>query len=159
MKNNYLKRRPFSLLIIIILFFSLQGCGDDNNDPMTFLEKYDDTSWKFNDTNTGGILYARINNNEINPFEIWLSLIENSCFIFDSIADDGNVEVLENTESKFEIKVVDNPKEFSIITLVVNGSLLTAVNEDFEDGISVEKNIFVLLKTSDDLSDLDICAI
>ncbi len=147
------------MIWLIVLTFSLQSCSDDNEDLITFLEKYDNTAWKFTDVTTGGILYAKINNIQNNPFEIWLSLFRNSCFIYEGLADDGTVEVLENLENKLEIKIIDNPQEYSIITLTIIGDTLTATNEDFEEGISVDKNTFILLRTSDDLDNLKICVL
>lgn len=147
-------------LLLIFLLVNLQACSEDGTEDLkTFLETYDDTSWKFTDSNTGGILYAKINNNLTNPFEIWLSFFKDSCFIYQSLEDDGTIEVIENSESKLEIKIVDNAQEYSIITLMIVGNTLTATNEDYEDGALVDKNIFILLKTSDDLSNLEICTL
>lgn len=159
MKNLIFKNKLFVVIWLIVLSFSFQSCGDDSEDLKTFLEKYGNTTWKFNEVTAGGILYAKINNIQSNPFEIWISLFDNSCFIYESLGDDGTVEVLENSENKLEIKIIDNAQEYSIITLTIVGDTLTASNEDFEDGVSVDKNTFILLRTSDDVDNLELCVL
>jgi hypothetical protein len=158
MKTLLLKHRILSLFVLFVLAISLYGCSDDNG-ITTFLESQANTTWKFTDTTTGSILYAKINNDETNPFEFWLSIADVGCFIHDSVADDGTVEILENTKNKLVIKVVESAQAYSTITLTVVGDILTAISEEFEDDISIDKNIFILNKTLDDLNGLEICAV
>jgi len=160
MKTLFFKHRILSVLILLVLSISITGCSDDET-IKSFLEKQADTDWKFNEPLTGAILYVTINNNQVNPFEIWFSIIEEACFIHESIGDDGTVEILENSANELKIKVVDdgNPAEYSIITFTVNGDILTVVNEDYEDGVLEEEDLFIFQKTSDNLDDLNICPI
>ena len=160
MKTLFFKHRILSVLILLVLSISITGCSDDET-IKSFLEKQADTDWKFNEPLTGAILYVTINNNQVNPFEIWFSIIEEACFIHESIGDDGTVEILENSANELKIKVVDdgNPAEYSIITFTVNGDILTVVNEDYEDGVLEDEDLFIFQKTSDNLDDLNICPI
>ena len=85
--------RVFGLLAILTLF--LASCSDDGDDGTSFLEKHGGTTWKFSVDE--GTIYAQINSSESNPFEIWVSLFE-ACYIYESISDTGNIQVLENNE-------------------------------------------------------------
>jgi len=158
MKTLFLKHRILSFLILLVLAVSLNGCSN-SDEITTFLENQANTVWKFKDPTTGETLYAKINNDQANPFEIWISLPEISCFIHDSIADDGTIEILENTKNKLVIKIIESADTYSTITLTVINDILTAVSEDFEEGISVDKLIFILKKTLDNVDDLEICAV
>jgi hypothetical protein len=160
MKTLFLKSRILSILILLVLSISINGCSDDET-IKSFLEKQANTDWKFSEPNLGAILYVAINNNQANPFEFWFSILEETCFIHESINDDGNVEILENSANKLIIKVVDdgNPAEHSIITFTVNGDILTVKSQDFEDGVLEDEDLFILQKTSDNLDDLTICPV
>ena len=157
MKIKFLKFKILSIFALLVLSVSLNGCSDDDDEIVSFLENNANSSWKFSDSNAGTTLYVQINNNELNPFEIWISFLENSCFIHESINDDGTPEILENSKNEIVIKVIDNSHEYSIFTLTVNGDTLTVLSEYYEDEVLVEEEIFIFLKTSDSLSDLEIC--
>ena len=75
-----------------VLSISINGCSDDET-IQSFLEKQANTDWKFSEPNSGAILYVSINNNQANPFEIWFSILEEVCFIHESINDDGRCRV------------------------------------------------------------------
>ena len=149
-----LKFKAFGLLLLMV--FSLVSCSDDgDDDPSSFLETNGGTVWKVEQE--GISIYAQINNSESNPFEIWATFGEGGCYIHESINDDGNVEVLENTENKLKLRVDDDVDEYTILTLTIRGDVLTVVSEYFEDGQSVEKETFPLKKTNDDPDDLPLC--
>jgi hypothetical protein len=158
MKKLILKNKVLSILILLVLSVSLNSCGDDNS-IKSFLEKYGDTDWKFSEPTIGETLYVRILNDSSNPFDIWFSVAEAGCFIHESLGDGGTVEVLENTENGFKIKVVDdgNPSEYAIFTFTVTADILTIKSEFFEDDILDDQQLFVLQSTTDDLDGLNIC--
>jgi hypothetical protein len=154
MRTKMLKFKAFGLLLMMV--FSLISCSDDDNDdPSTFLETNGGTVWTI--AQGGASIYAQINNNESNPFEFWASFGEEGCYVHESINDEGNVEVLENTENKLKVRVDDDETEYTILTLTVTGNVLTVQSEYFEDGQSVEKEIIPLQKTNDNTDDLEIC--
>jgi hypothetical protein len=159
MKTLFLKHKIISFFLIISLAVSFNGCGSDSDERLTFLENHADSEWKFSDDNIGVTLYVKINNSQTSPFEFWISILDELCYIHESIDDDGNVEILENTENKLVVKIIDNPDEYSIITLTVSGTILTVMSENFEDGVLEDTDLFILSKTSDNLEDLEICVI
>ncbi len=160
MKTLFLKHRILSILTLLVLTVSLSSCGNDDA-IKSFLQKQADTSWKFAEATTGQTLYARINNSEVNPLDVWFSVIEQACFLHQKLSDDGTIEVLENSENELKLKVVDdgNPTEYGIFTLTVNGDILTVKSEFYEDDILQDQEVFILQKTSDDVDELDICPV
>ena len=154
MRAKMLKFKAFGLLLMMV--FSLVSCSDDgDDDPATFLETNGGTVWSF--ALGGESIYAQINNNESNPFEFWANIGDGGCYIHQSINDEGNVEVLENAEKKLQVRVDESEDEYLILTLTVNGNLLTVQFEYFEDGISDGKDTIPLTKTDDDPDDLELC--
>ena len=154
MRAKMLKFKAFGLLLLMV--FSLFSCSDDgNDDASTFLETNGGTVWTI--SQDGASIYAQINNSESNPFEFWASLGEEACYVHESINDEGNVEVLENTENKLEVRVDDDENEYTILTLTIRGNVLTVEFEYFEDGQSVEEETIPLQKTSDNTDDLELC--
>ena len=154
MKSKMLKFKAFGLLLMMV--FSLVSCSDDDDDgPSNFLETNGGTVWSF--VLDGEGIYAQINNNESNPFEFWATLGEGGCYVYQSINDEGNVEVLENTEDRLQVRVDDDEDEYLILTLTINGNLLTAKFEYFEDGISEGAQVIPLTKTSDNPDNLELC--
>lgn len=151
MRAKMLRFKAFGLILMMV--FSFISCSDD--DASTFLETNGGTVWKVNQS--GASIYAQINNNESNPFEFWATFGEGGCYIHESINDEGNVEVLENTEDSLKVRIDEDENEYTILTLTVRGDILTVQSEYFEDGQSVEKEIIPLTKTSDDPDDLLLC--
>lgn len=152
MKTKMLGLRVFGLLAILTLFLS--SCSDDGDDGTSFLEKHGGTTWKFSVDE--GTIYAQINSSESNPFEIWVSLFE-ACYIYESISDTGNIQVLENNENKVVIRIDEGPSEYSLLTLSVTGDALTIQSAYYEDGVLEEEDFFILQKTSDNVDDLELC--
>ena len=152
MKTKMLGLRVFGLLAILTLF--LASCSDDGDDGTSFLEKHGGTTWKFSVDE--GTIYAQINSSESNPFEIWVSLFE-ACYIYESISDTGNIQVLENNENKVVIRIDEGPSEYSLLTLSVTGDALTIQSAYYEDGVLEEEDFFILQKTSDNVDDLELC--
>lgn len=150
-----LKVFSFTLLMII----AVASCSDDGDDDViTFLDKHGDTQWKFQDPNSDTVLYLRINDSQTNPFELWLTFLANSCFVYQSVEDDGTPEILENTENKLVIRVDESNDEYTIVTLTVSQNVLTVTNEDYENGELDEENIVILFANQDDISNIEICA-
>ena len=149
-----LKFKAFGLVLLMV--FSLVSCSDDgDDDASSFLEANGGTVWTV--AQGGASIYAQINNNESNPFEFWASFVEGGCYVHESINDDGNVEVIENTENKLKVRVDDDVDEYTILTMTITGDILTVQSEYFEDGQSVEKEIIPLKRTSDNTDDLLLC--
>jgi len=154
MRAKMLKFKAFGLLLMMV--FSLVSCSDDgDNDALTFLETNGGTVWEV--SQEGISIYAQINNSESNPFEWWATFGEGGCYLHESINDDGNVEVIENTENKLKLRIDDDENEYTILTLTIRGDALTVHSEYFEDGQSVEEETIPLKKTSDDTDDLELC--
>ena len=150
-----LKVLSFTLLMI----FAVVSCNDDDDDNMvSFLDKHGDTQWKFQDPNSDTVLYLKINDSQANPFELWLTFLANSCFVYQSVEDDGTPEILENTENKLVIRVDESNDEYTIVTLTVSQNVLTVTNEDYENGELDEENIVILFANQDDIDNIEICA-
>jgi len=150
-----LKVLSFTLLMI----FAVVSCNDDDdNDVVSFLDKHGDTQWKFQDPNSDTVLYLKINDSQANPFELWLTFLANSCYVYQSVEDDGTPEILENTENKLVIRVDESNDEYTIVTLTISQNVLTVTNEDYENGELDEENIVILFANQDDIDNIEICA-
>ena len=147
------------LSISLLMIFALAACNDDDDgDMISFLDKHGDTQWKFQDPNSDTVLYLRINDSQANPFELWLTFLANSCYVYQSVEDDGTPEILENTENKLVIRVDESNDEYTIVTLTVSQNVLTVANEDYENGELDEENVVILFANQDDISNIEICA-
>ncbi len=147
------------LSISLLMIFALASCNDDDDDNMlSFLDKHGDTQWKFQDPNSDTVLYLRINDSQANPFELWLTFLANSCYVYQSVEDDGTPEILENTENKLVIRVDESNDEYTIVTLTVSQNVLTVASEEYENGELDEENIVILFANQDDISNIEICA-
>ena len=150
-----LKVLSFTLLMI----FAVLSCNDDNDDDIvSFLDKHGETQWKFQDPNSDTVLYLQINDSQTNPFELWLTFLANSCYVYQSVEDDGTPEILENTENKLVIRVEESNDEYTIVTLTISQNVLTVTNEDYENGELDEENIVILFANQDVISNIEICA-
>lgn len=157
MKAIMLKFKALGLFAMMAMaLFSCSDDDDDNDASKSFLEKHGGTVWKFEEPVSGAAIYAQINNTESNPFEIWISF-DGNCFIYESITDAGNVEVLENTENKVVIRIDEGPSEYSILQLTVTGDVLAVNSKFYEDGQLDDDETFVLQKTNDNPDDLVEC--
>ena len=147
------------LSISLLMIFALAACNDDDDgDMISFLDKHGDTQWKFQDPNSDTVLYLRINDSQANPFELWLTFLANSCYVYQSVEDDGTPEILENTENKLVIRVEESNDEYTIVTLTISQNVLTVANEDYENGELDEENVVILFANQDDISNIEICA-
>lgn len=150
-----LKVISFTLLMIL----AVVSCNDDGDDAVvSFLDKHGESQWKFQDPNSDTVLYLKINDSQTNPFELWLTFLANSCYVYQSVEDDGTPEILENTENKLVIRVEETNDEYTIVTLTVSQNVLTVTNEDYENGELDEENIVILFANQDDISNIEICA-
>jgi hypothetical protein len=148
-----------TLSVLLLMIFALVACNDDDDDDMiSFLDKHGGTQWKFQDPNSDTVLYLRINDSQINPFELWLTFLANSCYVYQSVEDDGTPEILENTENKLVIRVEESNDEYTIVTLTISQNVLTVANEDYENGELDEENVVILFANQDDISNIEICA-
>ena len=147
------------LSITLLMIFAVVSCNDDDDDNMvSFLDKHGETQWKFQDPNSDTVLYLKINDSQANPFELWLTFLANSCYVYQSVEDDGTPEILENTENKLVIRVDESNDEYTIVTLTVSQNVLTVTNEDYENGELDEENIVILFANQDDIDNIEICA-
>ena len=147
------------LSLTLLMIFAVASCNDDDDgDIVSFLDKHGDTQWKFQDPGSDTVLYLRINDSQTNPFELWLTFLANSCYVYQSVEDDGTPEILENTENKLVIRVDESNDEYTIVTLTVSQNVLTVISEDYENGVLDEENIVILFANQDDISNIEICA-
>ena len=152
--------RAFKVLsFTLLMILAVVSCNDDDDDNMvSFLDKHGDTQWKFQDPNSDTVLYLKINDSQANPFELWLTFLANSCYVYQSVEDDGTPEILENTENKLVIRVDESNDEYTIVTLTISQNVLTVTNEDYENGELDEENIVILFANQDDIDNIEICA-
>ncbi len=150
--------RPLKMLSLsLLMIFAVAACSDDEDDVTSFLDKHGNTQWRFQDTDSQTVLYLRINDSQTNPFELWLSLLQSTCYVYQSVEDDGTPEILENTENKLVIRVDESNEEYTIVTLTISQQVLTVVSEDYENGELDDENIVILFANDDDISNLEIC--
>ena len=157
MKVKMSKFRIFGLLALLTVSLSFVSCSDDGDKVKSFLETHGDTVWKFMAPFDGGSIYVQINDDATNPFEIWFSISEEACFIYESIEDDGSPEIIESSENKIVIKITESATEYVLITMTVSGNTLTILSEVFEDGELDDEERIILIKTTDNVDDLEIC--
>jgi hypothetical protein len=153
MKATQLKLKVFGLLAMLTL--SLVSCSDDGKSA-DFWEKNGGTTWKY--AESGGTIYARINSSESNPIEVWASLFD-ACYIYETFASAGDVEVLENKEHKVVIRIDESDTEYTILEMRISGDVLTIASEIYEDGALSEDEVFILVRTTDDVDNLELCDI
>lgn len=154
MKSKMLKFKAFALSLVLVL--TLFSCSDDGDDAKTFLEENGGTVWKL--TLGGESIYAQINNSESSPIEFWVpSEYEDNCYENETVIGIGGVEILENTENVFKVKVEDGENDYIIMTFTITGSVLTIKYEYFEDGELDDTQTLPLQKTDDDPDDLPLC--
>ena len=144
---------------MLALSVSFISCSDDDDDDKqsSFLENHAGSLWNFSEEISGTSLYLRINSSESNPFELWLKWPGTSCYEHEGVDDSATPEILENTKNTLKMKVVDSSSEYTIVTLSVSGDFLTIDYEYYEDGSMVEEEGVILARSSDKVSDLQLC--
>ena len=156
MKSQILKFKTFALIAMIS--FSFTACSDDDEeDDKSFLETHGGTVWNLGDPADGFSVYAQINNNESNPFEIWFYDESNECYLYQRITDEGSPEVIENRENKVEIRIGGETGSYAILTMTVSGDILRVELDTYEEGVLVDDEKFILQRSSDNVSDLVVC--
>ena len=79
------------------------------------------------------------------------------CYLYEKISNEGSPEVLENRENKVEIRIGDESGDYGILTMTVSGDILRVELDSYEDGEMVEEERFILNRSSDNASDLNVC--
>lgn len=157
MKAHMLRLKAFAMIALIS--FSFVGCSDSgDDDEKSFLETHGGTVWKLGEPEDGFSVYAQINSTESNPFEIWVYDETGECYEYQSITDEGSPEVIENRESKVQIRIEDDSGEYIILTMTISGDILRVELDYYEDGVLDDEVQFVLQRTSDNIDDLTVCA-
>jgi hypothetical protein len=158
MKAHMLRIKAFALIALIS--FSFVACSDDDNDDdeKSFLEAHGGTVWKFGEPEDGLSVYSKINSSITNPFEIWLYNVEGECYRYESITDEGSPEVIENRENKVQIRIGGNTGNYGDLTMTISGDVLRVELDNYEDGVLVDSEKFILQRTSDSTDALEICA-
>ena len=137
--------------ILLGLSVCLSSCSDDD-EPQTFLEKYDGTKW----TTIGNIPkpdYFRIKNNKSKFMDQWYYTITNDCFIYyDNSILPGSFEITENSGDTFIIKTteIEFPKTY---TFTIQGEYLNILYQKEGDSDLTT----LLKKTTEDVDNLPIC--
>jgi len=144
MKTKILKHRFLYLFILLGLTISFNGCSDDDDEPQTFLEKYDGTKWVFN----GEDIYIRIVDNTSIILEEWY--FDGDCYEYDTF-NYGSLEIIENSKNKLVIQITDDG-EIETLSFTVEGDVLTVVVTD-DDGFET----ISLLKTTVNVDEFEIC--
>lgn len=158
MKTQFLKFRIFALIALFSLSFT--ACSDDDeDDDKSFLEVHGGTVWNLGEPEDGFSVYAQINNNESNPFEIWVYDDSNDCYLYQKITDEGSPEVIENRENKVEIRIGGDTGQYGLLTMTVSGDILRVELDTYDDGVLVDSEKFILQRTSDNVADLEICQV
>ena len=143
MKTKILKQKFLYFFILLSLTVSFNGCSDDD-EPQTFLEKYDGTKWTFN----GEGMYIRIIDNTNIILEEWY--LDGDCYEYDTF-NDGIIEIIENSTNKLVIQVTDDG-EIETLTFTIEGDVLTVVITDVDGFETVS-----LIKTSVNVDEFEIC--
>ena len=142
MKTKILKNKFLYFFILFSLTIAFTSCSDD--EPRTFLEKYDGTTWGDDS------IILKFRNNTSNPIETWV-LFDN-CWYYGSIADDVEIEIVENSQDRLILKLT-NESFTERVTIILEGDELKLVDV-FED----ETTTFYFGKSTVNVNDLLICS-
>jgi len=155
MKTYFLKFKTF--ILIALISFSFVSCSGDEEEEKSFLETHGGTVWKIGEPVDGFSVYAQINSTANNPFEIWVYDEVRDCYEYQKITDDGSTEVIENRENKVQIRIADDSDEYVMLTMTISGNILRVELDYYEDGVLDDEVQFILERTSDNISDLNVC--
>lgn len=144
MKTKNLKHKFLFLFIVLGLTLSFNACSSDDDEPQTFLEKYDGTIWTF----SGEDIYIRIIDNESIILEEWY--LDNDCYEHDTLNYEV-LEIIENSTDKLVIKITDDG-ETETFTFTIEGEVLTVVITEVDGFETVS-----LIKTSVNVDEFEIC--
>ncbi|MEN8125772.1 MAG: hypothetical protein ABFR32_11655 [Bacteroidota bacterium] len=144
MKTKNLKHKFLFLFIVLGLTLSFNACSSDDDEPQTFLEKYDGTIWTF----SGEDIYIRIIDNESIILEEWY--LDNDCYEHDTLNYEV-LEIIENSTDKLIIKITDDG-ETETFTFTIEGEVLTVVITEVDGFETVS-----LIKTSVNVDEFEIC--
>jgi len=144
------------LIFVLILPLFIISCSDSNDDDnVTFLEKYNNTVWVSNDFDA--TIYGKITDNLNSPFEMW-ALWEN-CFNYEANLLAGYT-ILENSENKFQcrFKATEGGVEYTdLVTISVSNQTLTMEDKFSGDGIVLETFYLHFEKTTVNVGELPLC--
>ena len=143
MKTKILKHYLLLFTILLGLIVSFNGCSDDDDEPQTFLEKYDGTIWSL----CGKDIYIRFNDNMNKFIEEWDGDVD--CYYY-SNWDTEFIEFIKNSKDRLVIKITEEG-ESETITFTVQGDVLKGVVNDNLDELSYFN------KTSVNVDGFEIC--
>lgn len=148
MRNN--------LLVIFTIALFMCSCSDDGSDSSssnTLLESLGGTEWKYTDGEE--IKYYKFKNDLSSPFEEWWGMVNGSCYDYYLASDAQSLDVLEDSNDSFVI-VLDYGHASETYNFTMSGSSLK-LNFGVNDGGNLNALSFLFGKTSDNLSQLEIC--
>ena len=144
MKTTILKHRFLYIFILLSLTISFNSCSDDD-EPQTFLEKYDGTKWFSDDDDD---LYIRIIDNTSVIFEQWF--LGHDCYYYYTLGDNDSVEIIENSKDKLVLRLTYD----ETVTVTVEGDIMKFIVTEV-DGF----HTIFFTKTLMNVDDLQICSI
>jgi len=147
------------LIVLFLMTLTLvESCSEDD-DPSAdnfFLEIFDGTYWKMEEPE--GIIFLRFNNNELNPIELWLTLIEEHCYLYSASLDEGSIRILKSSANRLEIMTSETAQDYSILTISVVGETIQLKDDYYVGGILDESSgTLTFNKASLDLGELEMC--
>jgi len=146
---------------IIVLFLMtltlVESCSEDDDIlPDNFLEKFDGTYWKMEENE--GSIFLKFNNNQLIPIELWMTLVEEHCYLYSTNLDEGTITILKSLENRLEIKTSETAQNYSILTISVVGETMQIKDDYYVGGVLDESSgTLSFKKASLDLGELEMC--
>jgi hypothetical protein len=159
--NKILTMKKILLLTTLFLAFACSKDdedGDDNSsEPKTFLEKYDGTSWRGDESGESYILTLIDGTYFYNYVDLYNEDVP-ECYKIKrgaQIADGDQIEVtvLKNEPNEMILEIKYDGALGSRVSLTINGETLTERQTYFEDGSSSDEAYTTYTKTSASYSD------
>jgi len=157
MKTQILKHKFIYFFMLLGLAVSFNACSDDD-EPETFLEKYDGTVWATDNIDSDNDSFLRIVNNLKTLSESWRFDESDDCYEY-SFLGVLNPTIIENSTDKLVVEINDaiiigDTSISFTYTFVVEGETLTSTIAF--DG-TTETITEIYNKTSVNVDNFDVC--
>lgn len=142
------------------------NCAEDENDGTamsvcdSFMACQDDTVWKQIQIvdNVMYVSYFKLHDDLSNPLELYTQDIENDCYYYmDMTMADGLFEVIENSQTKFGVRITGDENDVTEWDLSMDDGRLKIDIRNYEDNVMYESFQVLLEKSIVDVNQLVIC--
>ena len=153
----------FILFSVLCLFVS---CGEDDKEEIvqsicdSFLECQEGSLWKLTEyyDDEAYVSYFKLNNDLKNPLEIFSYSEGIDCYYYMDMSQvDGVFEVMENSKSKFAVRITGDEDDRTEWELTIDTEKLNIIIRNFENDEMYESFQMLLEKSNVDFSQFKIC--